>query len=87
MPPPAPSPSGSRRGRPDRLSAVVVCLPGLEELVAAELDGLGIRSRPAGTGALAARVTDRQLYEANVRLATATRVLVDAGELTARSFA
>ncbi len=55
--------------------------------MAAELDGLGIRSRPAGTGALAARVTDRQLYDANVRLATATRVLVDAGELMARSFA
>ncbi|HEV7721254.1 MAG TPA: hypothetical protein VGO60_08220, partial [Iamia sp.] len=72
---------------PDRLAAVVVCLPGLEGLVATELDGLGIRSRPAGTGALAARLTDRQLYEANVRLATATRILVDAGELTARSFA
>ncbi|HEU5149914.1 MAG TPA: hypothetical protein VFU19_05425 [Iamia sp.] len=66
---------------------MVVCLPGLEPLVAAELDGLGIRSRPAGTGALAARLTTRQLYEANVRLATATRLLVDAGDLTARSFA
>ena len=55
--------------------------------MAAELEGLGIRSRPAGTGALAARLTTRQLYEANVRLATATRVLVDAGDLTARTFA
>lgn len=87
MPRPAPPPTTSRRGRPDRSAAVVVCLPGLEPLVADELEGLGIRSRPAGTGALAARVTTRQLYEANVRLATATRVLVDAGELTARSFA
>ncbi|HEX7131621.1 MAG TPA: hypothetical protein VF228_03555 [Iamia sp.] len=66
---------------------MVVCLPGLETLVAAELDELGIRNRPAGAGALAARVTTRQLYEANVRLATATRILVDAGDLTARSFA
>lgn len=65
---------------------MVVCLPGLEPLVAEELEGLGIRSRPAGTGAVAARLTTRQLYDANVRLATATRILVDAGELTARSF-
>ncbi len=83
---PAASPSPGRRGRPDRLSAVVVCLPGIEPLVATELDALGIRSRPAGTGALAARVTTRQLYEANLRSALATRILVDAGELTARSF-
>jgi putative N6-adenine-specific DNA methylase len=86
MAPPASPPSGGRR-RPDRLAAVVVCLPGLEELVAAELDGLGVRSRPAGTGARAARLTTRQLYEVNVRLATATRVLVEAGDLTARTFA
>ncbi|QYG92134.1 hypothetical protein HC251_06555 [Iamia sp. SCSIO 61187] len=80
------APPGRRR-RPDRVAAVVVCLPGLEALVAAELEALGIRSRPAGTGALAARLTDRQLYDANVRLATATRILVEAGELTARTFA
>jgi putative N6-adenine-specific DNA methylase len=86
MPRPTPSSPPSRRGRPDRLAAVVVCLPGHEPLVAEELDGLGIRSRPAGTGAVAARLTTRQLYDANVRLAAATRILVDAGELTARSF-
>jgi putative N6-adenine-specific DNA methylase len=80
------APPGRRR-RPDRLAAVVVCLPGIEPLVAADLEGLGIRSRPAGAGALAARLTVRQLYEANVRLPTATRVLVEAGELTARTFA
>jgi putative N6-adenine-specific DNA methylase len=75
------------RTRPDRHAAVVVCVPGLEAVVAAELEGLGIPSRPAGTGALAARMTDRQLYLANVGLASATRVLVDAGQVTARSFA
>src|SRR5699024_3250210 len=45
-----------------------------------------IASRPAGTGARAARMTTRQLYLANVALASATRVLVDAGAVTARSF-
>lgn len=75
------------RPRPDRHAAVVVCVPGLEGIVAAELDALGISSRPAGSGALAAWMTDRQLYLANVGLASATRVLVDAGQVTARSFA
>lgn len=79
--------ASSRARRPDRALAVVVCLPGLEQVVAAELDALGIVNRPAGTGALAARVTDRQLYRANVGLASATRVLVDVGSVTARSFA
>lgn len=64
-----------------------MCVPGLEEVVGHELDALGIAHRPAGTGALAARVTDRQLYLANVGLASATRVLVDAGTITARTFA
>ncbi|MGI8939788.1 MAG: THUMP domain-containing protein, partial [Iamia sp.] len=68
-----------RRSRPDRARAVVVCVPGLEDVVGAELEALGITHRPAGSGALAARVTDRQLYLANVTLASATRVLVDAG--------
>lgn len=76
-----------RSSRPDRARAVVVCLPGLEEVVGAELDAQGIGHRPAGPGALAARVTDRQLYLANVALASATRVLVDAGTITARTFA
>lgn len=65
---------------------MVVCLPGLEGVVADELDRLGIVSRPAGTGALAARMTDRQLYLANVSLGAATRVLVEAGSFSARSF-
>lgn len=64
----------------------MVCLPGLEGVVAAELEALGIRSRPAGTGALAARMTDRQLYATNVHLRAATRVLVEVGSIVARSF-
>ncbi len=80
-------PASGRRSRPDRVRALVVCVPGLEGVVGLELDALGITHRPAGTGALAARVTDRQLYLANVGLASATRVLVDAGTITARTFA
>lgn len=66
---------------------IVVCLPGLEAVLAGELDDLSIAHRPAGAGALAARMTDRQLYLANVSLGTATRLLVDAGSFRARSFA
>ncbi len=65
----------------------MVCLPGIEALVVAELAELGIRGRPAGPGAVAARVSTRELYLANVALGTATRVLVAAATLTARSFA
>lgn len=69
-----------------RLDTVVVCLPGLEHLVVEELAALGIRARPVGTGTVSARMSERQLYLANLRLACATRVLVDAGSITARSF-
>lgn len=72
--------------RPDRSSTVVVCLPGLEAVVAEELTEMGITSRPAGAGALAAWMTDRQLYAANARLACATRILIDVGGFTARGF-
>lgn len=79
--------SRDRARRPDRHRAIVVCAPGLEEIVGGEVDDLGIAHRPAGTGALSARMTDRQLYLANAGLGCATRVLVDAGSFTARSFA
>ncbi|WCO68441.1 hypothetical protein PO878_06830 [Iamia majanohamensis] len=87
MAPPPPPARRGRSSRPDRHRAVVVCIPGLEDIVGAELDALGIAHRPAGAGALAGWVTDRQLYLANVALASATRVLVDAGTITARTFA
>lgn len=70
-----------------RVDAVVVCLPGLERLVVDELVALGVKgARPAGTGTVNARLSERQLYLANLHLACATRVLVDVGTLTARSF-
>jgi len=75
-----------QRGPGTRVAVIVACVPGLEEIVAGELDGLGIASRSAGPGALSARVTVRQLYLVNVATASATRVLIDAGMFAARSF-
>lgn len=76
----------AERRRPSS-ATVVVCLPGIEALVVAELAALGVRGRVVGTGTVAARMTPRQLYAANLHLACATRVLVEVGTITARSFA
>lgn len=66
---------------------LVVCPPGLEQLVAAELAGLGVRRTRVEKGGVACRLTSRQLYAANVFLSCATRVLVRAATFTVRSFA
>lgn len=69
------------------LDVYVVCLPGLEPLVVAELVALGVpRPRP-GRGGVSARMTLRQLYAANLHLRTATRLVVRFAEFTATTFA
>ncbi len=80
------APTPAERRRPP-VATVVVCLPGLEHLVVDELAGLGIRGRAAGVGTVTARASSRQLALANLHLACATRVLVEVGTVTARSFA
>ena len=76
--------SGERR---PTLPCLVVCPPGLEDVVTAELDDLGIRARRTGKGSISADLTTRQLYAANLFLRSATRVLVRVARFTVRSFA
>lgn len=76
--------SGERR---PTLPCLVVCPPGLEDVVIAELDDLGIRARRTSKGSISADLTTRQLYAANLFLRSATRVLVRVARFTVRSFA
>ena len=76
--------SGERR---PPLPCLVVCPPGLEDVVIAELDDLGIRARRTSKGSISADLTTRQLYAANLFLRSATRVLVRVARFTVRSFA
>jgi len=61
--------------------------PGLEELTAAELGALGLKSARVTTGGVRFTATSRQLYAANLWLRTATRVVVRIAHFEARSFA
>lgn len=63
-----------------------VALPGLEPIVAAELDGLGLGPARVVPGGVAFRGDWRRLVAANLHLRTATRVLVRLAEFTAVSF-
>jgi putative N6-adenine-specific DNA methylase len=67
------------------LDLFAVAAPGLEPLLAAELAELGIDAAPEPGGA-AWRSTLEDLYAANLRLRTASRVLVRVGEFRARTF-
>ena len=55
-------------------------------MCAAELEGLGIRTGPLATGGVPFTATTRQLYQANLWLRTATRVLLRLGTFEAHSF-
>ncbi|MEE2768766.1 MAG: class I SAM-dependent RNA methyltransferase [Actinomycetota bacterium] len=65
---------------------LVVCPPGLESVVADELDSLRVRHTRAEKGGVSCRLTTRQLYAANLFLRCATRLLVRVGRFEARSF-
>ncbi len=62
------------------------CSPGLEPLLAAELNALGIRPGRRDRGGVAFRASSRQLYAANMWLRTANRVVVRAAEFRARTW-
>lgn len=68
-------------------ACLVVCPPGLEELVADELVALGARPGRRGKGTVTVDLTTRRLYAANLFLRCATRVLVRVGGFTVRTFA
>ena len=70
-----------------RYNAIVVCLPGLEEVVMEELQALGIkRVARDSKGTVSAQLSPRQLYAANMFLRSATRILVSAFKFRADSF-
>lgn len=71
----------------DRLDVFVICAPGLEPLVAAEIEKLGVRGPRPRHGGVDASVTLAQLWSLNLRLRTATRVLVRVGRIPADTFA
>ncbi len=66
---------------------LVVCPPGLEDLVADELVALGARPERTTRGGVSVGLTTRRLYAANLFLRCATRVLVRVDRFTVRSFA
>lgn len=70
---------------PAALSLFAVTAPGLEALTAAELAAMGITAT-AEPGGVAWEGTDEDLYSANLRLRTASRVLVRIAEFRARTF-
>ena len=69
-----------------RYDAFAIAAPGLEPLVADELRALGHGSVAAEAGGVAFAATAAQLYAANLRLRTASRVVVRLAEFGARAF-
>lgn len=73
--------------KPAPFDAFAVAAPGLEGLVAGELAGLGIATAGAAEGGVEFTATAGQLYAANLRLRTASRVLVRLASFRVISFA
>lgn len=71
---------------PGRLDLFTVTAPGLEALTVRELHALGAAARVVGTGGVAWHGALRALYDANVRLRTASRILVRVARFHASSF-
>ena len=69
-----------------RYDAFVITAPGLEALAAAELGSLGVRNARATEGGVTLSATRRTLYDANLHLRTASRVVVRAAEFGATAF-
>jgi putative N6-adenine-specific DNA methylase len=64
-----------------------VAAPGLEEIVAAELTDLGVSGPRVIDGGVEFNATRRQVYEANLHLRTASRVLIRLAHFRALTFA
>ena len=76
----------SSPARHARYDAFVITAPGLEPLAAGELRTLGIPNVVVTNGGVTCFATRRALYEANLHLRTATRVVVRAAEFAASTF-
>ena len=70
-----------------RYGAFAVAAPGLEQLVSDELTALGISGHERVDGGVEFEASRRQLYEANLNLRTASRVIVRLAEFKALTFA
>jgi putative N6-adenine-specific DNA methylase len=68
------------------IDAWVVCPPGLEPLCCDEVRALGVKAIHPGNGGVSCMLSTATLYGANLRLRTATRVLVRAGSFRALTF-
>jgi putative N6-adenine-specific DNA methylase len=71
---------------PLRYDAFAITAPGLEPITAAELRALGASDVRADEGGVAFTASRALLYEANLHLRTASRVIVRAGEFGATAF-
>ena len=67
--------------------AFAVATPGLEEIVAAELAALKVRDTKVVDGGVEFTASQKTLYEANLHLRTASRVLIRLAHFRAVSFA
>lgn len=74
------------RRRAPRHDAFAVCAPGLEQVVAAELHGLGLRTGTAVRSGVPFKASSRELYTACLWLATAERVQVRVASFEAQRF-
>ena len=71
---------------PLRYDAFAITAPGLEPITAAELRALGASDVRADEGGVAFTASRPLLYEANLHVRTASRVIVRAGEFGATAF-
>jgi putative N6-adenine-specific DNA methylase len=69
-----------------RLDVFTITAPGLEALTARELHALGVSARVVAAGGIAWRGTLAELYAANLRLRTASRLVVRVDRFHASSF-
>ena len=69
-----------------RYDAFVVTAPGLEPLAVAELKAIGVSDARVTDGGATFAATRKTLYESNLRLHTASRVVVRASEFGAKAF-
>lgn len=66
--------------------AFVITAPGLEPLAAAELEAIGVKDARVTDGGVTFAATRKTLYECNLHLRTASRVVVRASEFGAKAF-
>src|SRR5215210_3062744 len=71
--------------RDERFDVFAQCAPGLEPLVARELKGLGVKPHKE-IGGVAFRADAAGVYSANLRLRTASRIVVRIARFHASTF-